>query len=54
MGNPKAKLTPARAVGSERNAKPATAKMRTTNFFIRMRNQTKPVYHEFNKSRRQE
>jgi hypothetical protein len=34
MGNPKAKLTPARAGGSERNASPAITKARTTSFFI--------------------
>jgi hypothetical protein len=34
MGNPKAKLTPARAGGSERNASPAITKARTTSFCI--------------------
>ena len=33
MGNPKEKLTPARACGSERNASPAAAKARTRGFF---------------------
>ena len=34
MGNPKAKRTPARAVGSARNANPTTTSRRTTSFFI--------------------
>jgi len=34
IGNPKGKLTPARAGGSERNAGPAITKARTTSFFI--------------------
>ena len=42
MGNPKEKLTPARACGSERNASPATAKARTTGFFTII--ETRKVY----------
>jgi hypothetical protein len=34
MGKPKAKLTPAHAFGSERNASPAVTIARTTSFFI--------------------
>jgi hypothetical protein len=42
MGNPKEKLTPALACGSERNASPATAKARTTGFFTII--ETRKVY----------
>jgi hypothetical protein len=36
IGNPKEKLTPAHACGSESNASPTTTKVKTTGFFTKI------------------
>ena len=50
MGKPKAKLTPARACGSERNVSPAIKKARTTSFFIIK--ETRNMYPRIQESKR--